>query len=401
MGLEIGIPPWAEVITEGKARIIAPKKDLFLRVDGIYEPSHAPVFYNPAMVFNRDMAIAFLNMYSKQFARIESASDPMAATGVRGIRIALEVDGISEIILNDIDPQACRVIRLNILLNRISSLSRIYCEDANQLMISLSKSGIHVDYLDIDPYGSPAPYIESAVRYAGIKGVLAITATDLGPLTGRYRSKAFRRYRAYVDFRVDFRKELGLRVLIFSTISKASEHDMALKPLLSYYADHYYRAYFLIDMGASEADQLLARTGYIAVCPSCGYREASRDIVKGIICPLCGSYMALLGPAWLGPLADPEIVRGLASSVDKYVWLETRERIKWLVSMLESEDRIDRPFFYRIDYLARRAKINMPPREKLIECLRSMGYDASRTHFDDIGVKTNADLEDIDRCLKR
>lgn len=401
MGLEISIPPWAEVITEGKARIIAPKKDLFLRADGIYEPSHAPVFYNPAMVFNRDMAIAFLNMYSKQFARIESASDPMAATGVRGIRIALEVDGISEIILNDIDPQACRVIRLNILLNRISSLSRIYCEDANQLMISLSKSGIHVDYLDMDPYGSPAPYIESAVRYAGIKGVLAITATDLGPLTGRYPSKAFRRYRAYVNFRVDFRKELGLRVLIFNTISKASEHDMALKPLLSYYADHYYRAYFLIDMGASKADQLLARTGYIAVCPSCGYREASRDIVKGIICPLCGSYMALLGPAWLGPLADPEIVRGLASSVDKYVWLETRERIKWLVSMLESEDRIDRPFFYRIDYLARRAKINMPPREKLIECLRSMGYDASRTHFDYIGVKTNADLEDIDRCLKR
>jgi tRNA (guanine26-N2/guanine27-N2)-dimethyltransferase len=110
--------------------------------------------------------------------------------------------------------------------------------------------------------------------------------------------------------------------------------------------------------------------------------------------------MTLLGPAWLGSLADPEIVRGLASSIDKYAWLETRERIKWLASILESENRIDRPFFYRIDYLARRAKVNMPPRERLIECLRSMGYDATRTHFDDIGVKTNADLEDIDKCLK-
>ncbi|MEM4970587.1 MAG: tRNA (guanine(10)-N(2))-dimethyltransferase [Sulfolobales archaeon] len=401
MGLEIDIPPWAEVIAEGRARIIAPKKELFLRSDGIYEPAHAPVFYNPAMVFNRDIAIAFLNTYSRLFGRIESASDPMAATGVRGVRIALEVDGISGIILNDIDPQACKVMKLNILLNGISGLSRIYCEDANQLMISLSKSGIHVDYLDIDPYGSPAPYIESAIKFAGIGGVLAVTATDLGPLTGRYPSKAFRRYRARVDSSVDFRRELGLRVLIYSVVSKASEHDMALKPLLSYYADHYYRVYFSIDMGASKADHILARTGYIALCPSCGYREANQDIARGVRCPLCGSNMTLLGPAWLGSLADPELARGLASSVDRYTWLETRDRIKWLVSLLETEDRIDKPFFYRIDYLARRAKVNMPPREGLIECLRSMGYDASRTHFDDIGVKTNAGLEDINRCLKR
>jgi len=398
--LEMSIPSWAEVITEGKARIIAPRKDLFLRSNGIYEPSHAPVFYNPVMVFNRDILIVFLNTYSKLFKRIRSASDPMAATGVRGVRIALEVDGVSEIVLNDIDPLACKIMRLNISLNNVSRLSRIYCEDANQLMISLSKSGIHVDFLDIDPYGSPAPYIESAARYAGIGGLLAITATDLGPLMGRYPLKAYRKYRARVDPKIDFRRELGLRVLIFSVVSKASERDIALRPLLSYYADHYYRVYFSIDIGASKADQILAKTGYIMLCQLCGYREPSLDPLSRVACPKCGFKMTLLGPAWLGTLADSEILKGLASHVDSFMWLHTRDRIRRLISTLEDEERVGRPFFYRIDYLSRREKVNMPPRERLISCLRSMGYEATRTHFDSLGVKTNADIDDITRCLE-
>jgi len=396
----VEIPPWAEVIVEGKARIIAPKRDLFTRSDGVYEPAHAPVFYNPVMAFNRDVAVAVLNVYSWLYRRVESASDPMAATGVRGVRIALEVEGVSEVILNDADPLACRVMRMNVQLNSLLGVARIYCEDANQLMISLARSGVHVDYLDIDPYGSPIPYIEAASRYAGIGGLLGITATDLGPLTGRYPLKAYRRYRARVDPSVDFRKELGLRVLVASVASKASERDIALRPILAYYADHYYRVYLAVDMGASKADSVLSGIGYILSCPSCGYREAVGGAAGETKCPRCGSTALLLGPAWLGPLSDRGFAEALARGADSYGWLSTRDRIKELALALIEEDRVGRPFYYRIDSLARLAKANMPAREDLIECLRSMGYAAVRTHFDSVGVKTNAGIDDLIGCVR-
>jgi len=396
--MRLSIPEWAEIIIEGMARVIVPKRDLFLRKDGVYEPSHAPVFYNPGMVFNRDLMIAFLNTYSR-YSRVGTASDPMAATGVRGVRIALEVMSVGEVYLNDIDPIACKLVKSNVYMNSLASRTRIYCEDANQLMISLSKSGIHVDYLDIDPYGSPAPYIGNAVRHVRIGGVLAVTATDLGPLTGRYPAKTYRRYRSLVMPNVDFRKEMGLRVLIAYIASRASEENIALTPILAYYADHYYRVYFSADKGASKAGKIVKRIGYVAVCQRCSYRDV-HDVREPVSrCPRCGSELYPIGPLWLGSLADLEFSSKFSSDINKYSWLQTIKRISSLLDLIIQESQIDRPYFYRIDTLSRISRINMPSREKLIECLRSIGYRATRTHFDSIGIKTDANIDDIYRCI--
>jgi len=397
--MDLYIPSWAEVIVEGRARIIAPKRELFLREDGVYEPSHAPVFYNPAMVFNRDLVVALLNIYSRSLSKISTASDPMTATGVRGIRIALEVEGVSEIFLNDIDPIACRVAKLNVVINSLAGVSRIYCEDSNQHMISLSKAGIHVDFLDIDPYGSPSPFIESAVRLPKIGGLLAMTATDLGPLAGRYPAKVYRRYHATTTRDLDFGKEAGLRILIAHSIIKASERDIALKPIMAYYADHYYRAYFSVDRGASKADALLKGLGYIAVCKGCGYRSVVTE-VEDLRCPACGLRTIILGPLWLGSLADREILAGLSRAEEDFPWLQTRERISSLAKILLVEEDVGKPYYYRVDSIARVVKSNMPPIGELIECLRSMGYRVSRTHFDRIGVRTDAGFKDIVLCIR-
>ncbi|RLF76380.1 tRNA (guanine(10)-N(2))-dimethyltransferase, partial [Thermococci archaeon] len=78
-------------VREGKARILVPK------AARIYD---APVFYNPAMAFNRDISVLALKVIKP-----EEALDALSATGVRGIRYALETP-VREVWLNDINGEA-------------------------------------------------------------------------------------------------------------------------------------------------------------------------------------------------------------------------------------------------------------------------------------------------------
>ena len=45
----------------------------------------------------------------------------------------------------------------------------------------------------VDPFGSPVPFIQSAIRGCRRKGILAITATDTAPLAGAHAPKCRRR----------------------------------------------------------------------------------------------------------------------------------------------------------------------------------------------------------------
>lgn len=378
-----------------------PRRDLFLRSDGVYEPSWAPVFYNPAASFNRDMAAAFVRAFSRARGGLRTVSDPLAATGVRGVRIALEAGGVGDLVLNDADPRACRIARLNVVLNRLEGVARLYCEEANQLMAGLSRSGVRAHYLDIDPYGSPAPFIERGVKFSRIGGVLAITATDLGPLTGRSPGKLLKRYQARSCKDADFRKEAGLRILVAYVVRKASELEVALKPLLAYYSDHYYRAYFEVARGSSSIDRLLGQVGYTIFCPACGYRAAASEGPERPRCPLCGSETKIIGPLWLGPLGSEEMLPPLREALEEMTWLSGRSRGLGLLSTIGEEIRIGYPYYYRIDALSRRLGINTSPKRSVIECLRSLGRRACETHLDPAGLRSDADFKEILECVRR
>ena len=79
------------VINEGKARLKVPNPRKYVRPDGVYEPSWAPVFYNPRQVFNRDISTLALKVLVKTFPHPVKVLDALAGTGVRAIRYALEV----------------------------------------------------------------------------------------------------------------------------------------------------------------------------------------------------------------------------------------------------------------------------------------------------------------------
>ncbi len=387
---EAKVYKWETVITEGLAKIIAPNPEYYRRPDGVYEPAWAPVFYNPVMKHNRDIAVVIANtLFSgKEWFYVE----PLAGTGVRGIRYSLEATGCG--VVNDVDPIAYNYIRRNIYFNNLTSRIEAYHMDANILLHTLRHNGLVIDYIDIDPYGSPIPFIDSSLEAIARRGYVATTATDTGTLCCSYREACYRRYGA-VCYKTLFLKEMGLRILIGAIVRHAAVHGIALKPLLTYYRDYYYRVYFSVEHSCRQAYMILRdNIGYIiydTISHNNRYERECTSLDRNEVC---------IGPLWIGSLGD----RGFVEDVIKTIGrlrdrLPHLEYLKPFLHQLSIEYTINKPY-YRYDILCGLIRRNMPPRRKLVEELNRQGFIAIETHFDPRGVKTDADYNSFMEILE-
>ena len=65
-----------EIVKEGKINISVPKLKAFIKTPSEYAPSKAPVFYNPVMELNRDLAVLALQTYQKMLNLEISVCEP-------------------------------------------------------------------------------------------------------------------------------------------------------------------------------------------------------------------------------------------------------------------------------------------------------------------------------------
>ncbi len=386
------------VIREGKALIHIPDPSHAIQGNR-FEPAWLPVFYNPLMVFNRDLSILVLDTYTRLYAPHKpiKAIDALSGTGVRAVRLALEFDDIEYIHANDIDPLAVKLIEFNSMLNNVGEKVKVHRMDANRLLNTIrTEHHEPILYVDIDPFGSPAPFAREALYTTGHHGLAAFTATDLGVLEGSKPRPARRKY--WVEIRkTPESKEVGLRVLLGFLARTAASLDKSIRPLLSYYADHYYRVYLLLERGSKKADAMLeSMIGYATYC-----KELKRTFLEQVSCP-SGEKGTVIGPLWKGPLSDPEFVNRVGGGLSRFGYLETFDRIIKLVDMLVAEAHVcTNCLHYRIDYVASAVSTSMPPRERLIEDLISLGYRASRTHFSPLGIRTNAPYSIVSYLIRK
>ncbi len=368
-------------IEEGKARLLIPDPEEFKK-EGKFDPSWAPVFYNPRMIFNRDFSVIVVHFLSpKQIV------DTLSATGIRGIRYYLESYTADEIIFNDRNKNSVELIQKNIELNKIPN-SKVFNKDANSLLYEIKS-----DFIDIDPFGSPAPFILSSINAAKRGGFVAYTATDLAPLEGRARKSCVRKY-STSNYKLSLSKEIGLRVLISKVIQESAIIEKTAYPLISYYSDYYYRIFFKIINGAKKADSALENLGYIYECQDCGYHDTSstRCIDR---CAYCGSKnIKIVGPLWLGNLIDKDFVENLSLNIERFSYLKYYDKIRSTLDLLLKESNYIG--YYNLDFLASKHKANVPAVSKMLECLG----EASRTHFDTKSIKTDKKFEEIMTCIK-
>ena len=353
-------------IREGQVEVFVPKST----VEGKGPGKKMPGFYNPAMSLCRDINVLLL----RTIGRAADVLDALSATGVRGIRIKAEALPNALLVLCDKDPRACKIIEKNLRLNKITGI--VHCRSANALMAEQ-----RFDYIDIDPYGTPAPYMDAAIQSIRKGGILGITATDVAVLCGRYPRTAKRRYMCGVR-RLPFYKEFAIRILLGFVARIAAMHDRAIFPVLSHATEHYIRVYVQVDWGAGKADKCLENLRYL---------KASNDGLEFEICDDAN----MLGPIWASSIHDPSVIKSLRV----YSTLHNPGSVEKLVERIREECKAP-PFYRNINDVARVAKVSPPRVERIIKALRSMGYTATKTQFCGECVKTDADLRTMVRILK-
>lgn len=236
------------------------------------------VFYNPVQEFNRDLSIAVLNTYSSLHQNKKlNILEALAASGIRSMRYALEIENCSQVVANDFDSHAVELININARLNNVTDKVRANCDDAIVFMNKMTKNNfknldkseqIQFDCIDLDPYGSPAPFLDASLRAIKNDGILLVTATDAGVLCGNGADACYTKYGA-VSHRTPSCHELALRILLQSINSHAIRYSKYITPLISLSIDFYFRLFLVVNEGQMRAKESIKNIGFYFLCNGC------------------------------------------------------------------------------------------------------------------------------------
>ncbi|KPV65121.1 MAG: tRNA (guanine(26)-N(2))-dimethyltransferase [Candidatus Bathyarchaeota archaeon BA1] len=387
-----------EFVKEGSVSVSVPKLETYVKEAWEYAPSKAPVFYNPAMELNRDLAVLALQVYQRMVGREISVCEPLTGCGIRGIRFAAEVEGVRRAILNDINSEAAKLAGLNVEQNRLAEHIMVMNEDANLLLSRYAAPRKRFDFIDVDPFGSPAPYMGSALRALRDGGLLALTATDMANLCGVHPRACIRKYGGK-PLRTEYCHELGVRLLIGCLAMTAAKHDIGIEVVFIHSTDHYVRVYVITHYGAKQADESVRMMGHILHCFTCFHREPSKGMFSPLrqVCAECGSTLSVAGPLWLGKILDGSFCGFMEKEVGGRN-LRQEKRIRRLLSLAKNEAEAP-PTYYVIDKICDKLGLPTQPLTEMMTELRRSGFQATPTHFNSKGVRTDAPARAVKEIL--
>jgi tRNA (guanine26-N2/guanine27-N2)-dimethyltransferase len=364
-------------IREGSTDIHVPVQDM---ADN-FPPGTAPVFFNRRMELNRDSTVLACSVLKPS-----GYLDAMGATGIRGLRIAGEC-GVP-VTINDRDPVALELIRENV---RLSGLPiEVLSRDASALLSERA-----FDAVDLDPFGTPAPFVDAGVR--GAKRFLFVTATDTAPLCGAHKKAGIRRYFA-LPANTEYHSEVALRILLAFVVREAVKYDRGIEPVFCFAREHFIRLHLRLVRGAAAADRTMQRIGYVLQCPSCQEREEEQGLVpQNACCPLCNVPLQPIGPLYLGDIQDHDILSSMLAQAG-HLELGTKKELSSILTLCNGE--LPTSSFYDYHRIAKALKVSPPDINTVIERISHEGYRATRTHFSGYGIKTDAPVHEIKRAIR-
>ncbi|MCI0503146.1 tRNA (guanine(10)-N(2))-dimethyltransferase [Candidatus Micrarchaeota archaeon] len=340
------------------------------------------VFYNPAMRLCRSMSSLAVGAIGEKLELV----DAFTASGIRGIRYAKENKNVKTLTLLDIDRRAISLAKKNI------KASKLKPRTASTALGNISRLAFELDadFLEIDPFGTPSPYLVDAFRFFNTKkkAYLSVTATDVAVLCGGKIAPCQKNYHSK-PMNNEFTHETGLRIMLKRIAEVAAEFNMGIRPLVSFSDKHYLKSVIEVRRSADLAFEAMSALGHVFFCEKCGERGFGKFPPNS--CPGCGADADFAGMLWLGQLHDYDFLERMGNLNAQREYADKGE-IGRMLSLMETEIGMP-PYYFNIHALCKLARtVSVPTLDAVLEKLSSSGYKAHRTHFSPISIKTDAPL---------
>lgn len=395
-----------------------------------------PGFLNPAMAPARTRSVMLLNdaLEHGWLARTDQSIrilDALCATGVRVRRWRNEIPSHLQkrlrITANDLDDYALDWAKASHATHPPSQDVQHRPEDDRygnsytqnfenglnfrqvDARIAMIETGHQ--WIDLDPFGSPVQFLDSALQGLSRIGVLEITATDTAALTGSSSSSQARRYGAkgIVDV---YAHDDAVRLLLATVATAAARLDKAITPLLALFDGHHVRISCLVKTSREQASEIGENIGWRVREDDVPYRFVRHPTPEQV---KRGS-----GPLWIGPLWDKKIASRMteekaielcqpdSNEVDYFIsqgltWDEqdieysTRELRRSVRYISQAADLMSREhLLLNLDSLPKWAGVGGAPKiEKLILSLSDAGHAAARLPDIEPLMVTDAPFETV------
>ncbi|XP_073996153.1 tRNA methyltransferase 1 isoform X1 [Rhodnius prolixus] len=417
------------IIREGKVEVIV--------------ENTSKVFYNPVQEFNRDLSILVLTVFAQEIhltrngkkrtlsGMIKGREDgsnvngstsysnsqegisifeALSATGLRSIRFALEVPGVTNVIANDISLSAVKSIEANIKHNRVDHVVTASHSDASLYMYMNKANGNYFDVVDLDPYGCPSRFLDGAVQVLNDGGLLMVTCTDMAVLAGNSPETCYLKYGA-TSLRTYACHEMSLRIALQCVASHANRYGRYIVPLLCISVDFYIRLFVKIFTSPATCKETTSKLSHVIQCVGCksvtlhplGIKENRTNkppkftlphISDFTKCPHCHHRLQMGGPIWHAPMHDKYFVAKMLSQLNQdEAKFSTSKRIIGMLTLVNNE--LDIPLYLPVDQLCAKVHCNVIPLLEFRSALLNAGYHVSETHAMSNCVKTDAPMSVI------
>nr|VDC86465.1 unnamed protein product [Brassica oleracea] len=372
--------------------------------------------------------------------------EALSASGLRALRYAREVEGIGQVVALDNDPASVEACQRNLKFNGLMSTSKVesHLTDARVHMLTNPKE---FDVVDLDPYGAPSIFLDSAVQSVADGGLLMCTATDMAVLCGANGEVCYSKYGSY-PLKGKYCHEMALRILLASIESHANRYKRYIVPVLSVQMDFYVRVFVRVYTSASAMKNTPLKLSYFYQCIGCDsfhLQSVGRSLPKNnsvryqagvgpVVpqdCTHCGKKYNMGGPIWSAPMHDQEwvasILNGVKSMKDRYpaydkicsvltTISEAKQKTsksqfflfglcqflsKSLFVCLCLQELLDVPLFLSLHSLSGTLKCTSPSVAMFRSAVMNAKYRVSGSHVTPLGIKTDAPMEviwDIMRC---
>ena len=395
------------------------------------------VFYNPAMSGSRTRSIILMKHIIESGYLGDSeiyAIDGLAASGLRARRWLNE---LPEKLVNRLRVTVCDMNE-NSIKRAMENHQRFPPNNRGgvlnwrqgDLRSAILDQGWH--WVDVDPFGSPMPFLDTAIQSLAKKAILEISATDTAALAGSSKTALMRRYGARIN-PDNLAHDSGLRVLMACIARTAANHDRFAEPILSVWDSHHLRLSLKVRKSIEMANQLEKMLGWRIAGPN--EKEVSASMQEGLTpkssteslpmhCFLPLSYPVnredkrVSGPLWIGPLGDSaamasfteeEVISMCTTEYDPknpMNWserdfeLERRKIIRSIKNIKNEAEIIEGEFLILTDDLASWRNVGSPPSPiKMIELINKKGFKAGLSHYPKPSFRTNAPWDVIIESL--